>query len=47
MREGNKVIAISLSSEGDIEARASGEVGDSWRPARSPEEKITDTTLLL
>ena len=47
MREDNKVIAVSLSSEGDIEAKASGEVGDSWRPARSPEEKITDTSLLL
>ena len=46
MREDNKAIAVSLSSEGDIEAGTSGEVGNSWRPARSP-EKILDTSLLL
>src|SRR6266404_2500257 len=38
MREDNKVIAVSLSSEGDIEVDTSGDVGNSWRPARSPEE---------
>ena len=47
MREYNNVIAVSLSSEGGIEVGTSGEVGNSWRPARCPEEKITDTTLLF
>jgi hypothetical protein len=47
MREDNRVIAVSLSSEGDIEVGTSGEVGNSWRPARSPGEKISDTTLLF
>ena len=35
-REDNKVIAVSLSSEADIEVGTSGDVGNSWRPARSP-----------
>jgi len=46
MREDNNVIAVLLSSEGDIEVGTSGEVGNSWRPARSPEEKISKITLL-
>src|SRR5712675_1251639 len=40
MRRDSKVMAVSLSSEGVIESGTSGEVGNSWRPARSPTKKI-------